>query len=101
MVDSALVLELVGLLLRYELVNGKLVEMPPARGLHALIIDALNDIFGVQIPQYGRRSTSRIPDVCVVTAEQWQGLLNKSAVLEDSPPLLIVEVESEGTKIVD
>lgn len=117
-VDSALVLELVGLLLRYELVNGGLVEMPPARGLHALIIDALNDMFkaeikrmgrnwislhssiGVQIPQYGRRSTSRIPDICVVTSEQWQGLLNKSAVLEDSPPLLVVEVD-EGTKIVD
>ena len=103
---------------RFELVNGELVEMPPARGLHALIIDALNDIFkaeikrtgrnwislhssiGVQIPQYGRRATSRIPDICVVTVEQWQGLLNKPAVLE-SPPLLVVEVVSEGTKIVD
>ncbi len=104
---------------RYELVNGELVEMPPARGKHADIIDALNDIFkaeikrlgrnwisrhssiGVQRPQYGRRATSRIPDICVVTAEQWQGLLNKSAVLEDSPPLLVIEVVSEGTKIVD
>ena len=29
---------------RYELVNGELVAMPPGRGKHALIIDALNDI---------------------------------------------------------
>ena len=29
----------------YELFNGELAEMPPGRGKHALIIDALNDIF--------------------------------------------------------
>ncbi len=104
---------------RYELVDGELIEMPPARGLHAAIAEFLNDQFrafikkrslpmvskqgaiGVRIPQVGKRSTSRIPDVCVVTAEQWQGLLNRTAVLEDSPPLLVVEVVSEGTKIID
>ncbi|KJH71876.1 hypothetical protein UH38_10370 [Aliterella atlantica CENA595] len=104
---------------RYELVNGELVEMPLARGKHALIVDALNDIFkaqikqmgkdwislhssiGVRIPQVGRRDTSRIPDICVVTNAQWHGLLDKSAVLEDSPPLLVVEVVSEGTQIID
>lgn len=104
---------------RYELVHGELVEMPLARGKHALIVDALNDIFkaqikqmgkdwislhssiGVRIPQVGRRDTSRIPDICVVTNAQWQELLDKSAVLEDSPPLLVVEVVSEGTQIID
>ena len=103
----------------YELVNGELVEMPPGRGKHALIIDALNDIFkaqikqmgrewislhsliGVRIPQISRKDTSRIPDICVVSKAQWQGLLDKSAVLEDSPPLLVVEVVSEGTQIID
>jgi Uma2 family endonuclease len=93
--------------------------MPPARGKHGLIIDVLNDIFkaeikrlgrewislhssiGVRIPQVGTRDTSRIPDICVATKEQWQGLLDKSAVLEDSPPLLVVEVVSEGTQSVD
>jgi Uma2 family endonuclease len=30
---------------RYELVDGELLEMPPARGKHADITDALNDIF--------------------------------------------------------
>ena len=104
---------------RYELADGELLEMPPPRGKHADITDALNDIFkaeikrlhrnwvsrhssiGVQIPQVGRRATSRIPDVCVVTLTQWQELQNKSAVLIDSPPLLLVEVVSEGTKIID
>ena len=104
---------------RYELVNGELIEMPPGRGKHALIIDALNDIFkaqikqmgrewislhsliGVRIPQISRKDTSRIPDICVVSKAQWQGLLDKSAVLEDSPPLLVVEVVSEGTQIID
>lgn len=103
---------------RYELVDGELIEIPPARGLHAAIAELLNDQFralikrrslpmvskqgaiGVRIPQVGKRSTSRIPGVCVVTDEQWQGLLNRTAVLEDSPPLLVVEVVSEGTKIV-
>lgn len=104
---------------RYELVNGELVEMTPARGRHADIVDALNDTFkaeikrlgrdwisrhssiGVQVPQIGRRATSRIPDICVVTAAQWQELQNQSAVLVESPPLLVVEVVSQGTKIID
>ncbi|MBW4618354.1 MAG: Uma2 family endonuclease [Cyanosarcina radialis HA8281-LM2] len=104
---------------RYELFHGELVEMPPARGKHALIIDFLHDTFraeikrldlnyvsghsaiGVRIPQVGTRDTSRIPDICVATKEQWQGLLDRSAVLEDSPPLLVVEVVSEGTQTVD
>ena len=103
---------------RYELVNGELVEMPPSRG-NALIIDALNDIFkaqikqmgrewislhssiGVRIPQIGRKDTSRIPDICVASKAQWQELLDKSSVLEDSSPLLVVEVVSEGTQIID
>lgn len=102
-----------------ELVQGELVKMPPARGKHAAIAEFIHDAFraeikqqslpiiskqgaiGVRIPQAGRRATSRIPDVCVVTAEQWQGLLNRAAVLEDSPPLLVVEVVSEGTKSID
>lgn len=104
---------------RYELDKGQLVAMPLARGRHADITDALNDIFkaeikrlgldwisrhssiGVQVPQVGRRATSRIPDVCVVTIEQWQKLQNQSAVLVDSSPLLVVEVVSEGTKVID
>ncbi|NWF57792.1 MAG: Uma2 family endonuclease [Fischerella sp.] len=104
---------------RYELVDGELVEMPPARGKHADITDAFNDIFkveikrlgkdwisrhssiGVMVPGVGRRATSRIPDICVVTASQWQELQNQFAVLVDSPPLLVVEVVSEGTKIID
>lgn len=92
--------------------------MPPARGKHAAIAEFLNDEFraeikrrslawvskqgaiGMSIPQVGRKSTSRVPDVCVVTAEQWLGLLERAAVLEDSPPMFVVEVVSEGTQII-
>lgn len=56
---------------------------------------------GVKIPQVGKRATSRIPDVAVVTREQWQSILNVSAVLTDSVPILVVEVVSEGTAIID
>lgn len=104
---------------RYELDKGELIAMPPARGRHAAIAEFLNDLFraeikrqqrawvskqgaiGVCIPQVGRKDTSRVPDVCVITEEQWQKLLNVSAVLVDSSPLLVVEVVSEGTKVID
>lgn len=102
---------------RYELNKGELIVMPPARGRHAAIAEFLNDEFraqikrqkqalvskqgaiGVRIPQVGR-TTSRIPDVCVITEQQWQELLNISAVIEE-PPLIVVEVVSEGTQIID
>lgn len=104
---------------RYELDKGKLIEMPLGRGKHADIIDALNDTFkleikrlgldwvcrhssiGVKIPLVGRRATSRIPDVCVLTTAHWRELQNQSAVLVDFAPLLVVEVVSAGTKVID
>ncbi len=58
---------------------------------------SLHSSIGVRIPQLGRKDTSRIPDICVGSKAQWQGLLDKSAVLEDSRPFLVMEVVSEGT----
>ena len=103
----------------YELQDGELLQMPQGRGKHGAIAELLNDQFrseiqrlgldwvskkgdiGVRIPQVGRRDTSRVPDVAVVTREQWRSILNVSAVLTDSVPLLVVEVVSEGTVTVD
>lgn len=103
----------------YEWVNWDLVEKLPATGRHAAITEFLNDEFrseierlglawvckqaaiGVQVPQAGSRVTTRIPDVTVVTTEQWQEILDHTAVLVDSSPLLIVEVVSEDTKLLD
>ncbi|MBD0262190.1 MAG: Uma2 family endonuclease [Tolypothrix sp. Co-bin9] len=44
---------------RYELVDGELIEMPPARGKHADITDALNDIFKAEIKRLDRDWVSR------------------------------------------
>jgi Uma2 family endonuclease len=105
--------------IRYELVQGELIEMPPATGKHADIIDSLNDVFkseikrlghkwvsrhssiAVSIPQLENRATVRIPDITIVTQEQWQRLSTRSAVLIDETPLLVVEVVSEGTQAID
>lgn len=104
---------------RYELQDGELLLMPQGRGKHGAISEFLNDEFrdeikrleldwiskkadiGVRIPQVGRRATSRVPDVAVVTREQWRSILDVSAVLTDSVPLLVVEVVSEGTVSID
>lgn len=106
---------------RYELERGELVEMSQARGQHGEIIHFLEKRFnteierigldwvarqaaiGVRVPQVGRRDTSRCPDICVVPRPQWEGLLQREAVIElDEPaPLLVVEVVSTGTEITD
>lgn len=106
---------------RYELERGVLVEMGQARGQHGEIMHFLENQFnaeidrlnldwvarqaaiGVRIPQVGRRDTSRCPDVCIVPRNQWEGLLNREAIVElDEPaPFLVVEVVSAGTYIRD
>jgi len=102
---------------RYELERGMLVEMGQARGQHGAIVKFLERSFdneiarigldwvamqaaiGVRIPQVGKRDTSRCPDVCVLPRSQWESLLNKEAIIEldETPPLLVVEVISKGT----
>ncbi len=106
---------------RYELERGVLVAVGQPRGMHGEIIDFLYrridaeiertkqdwvirpGAIAVRVPQVGRRDTSRVPDLCVVPTEQWKGLLNREAVIEldESPPLLVVEVVSTGTEITD
>jgi Uma2 family endonuclease len=102
---------------RYELERGVLLPMGQARGQHGEIIHFLENQFnaeieqlnrdwvarqaaiGVRVPQVGRRDTSRCPDICVVPTQQWKGLLQREAIIEldESAPLLVVEVVSKGT----
>jgi Uma2 family endonuclease len=105
----------------YELVNGELVSMALGTGKHGAVIKllvgtfdteishldrewtALQGVTGVQSPRGDRWDTVRIPDVVVIPKEQWRNLQNREAVirLNESPPLLVVEVVSESTKSVD
>ncbi len=104
----------------YELVNGELVAML-GTGKHGAVTEFLNDKFkdeakrkelpwtskdmriGIRSPRGGRWDTSRIPDITVLTIEQWKSLANREAVIElgEAPPILVVEVVSESTKITD
>ncbi|NEP13988.1 MAG: Uma2 family endonuclease [Symploca sp. SIO2C1] len=90
-------------------------------GKHGAITEFLNDQFRAKIQEQGlawvakqgliaiesprgrRWDTARIPDVTVVTLEQWEGMLEREAIirLHESPPLLVVEVVSESTRTTD
>jgi Uma2 family endonuclease len=106
---------------RYELVIGELIPMSLGSGEHGAVAEFLNVCFrgeinrlnldwtskqmviGVRSPRAGRWDTSRIPDVVVIPMSQWRELRHREAVIElnEPPPLLVVEVVSESTKIVD
>lgn len=106
---------------RYELVDGELVAMGIGSGLHGAILKFLEKLFdaeiarlgldlvalqaavGVRSPRGGRWDTSRIPDVSVIAASQWQNLRLKEAIIElnEPPPKLVVEVVSPSTRSVD
>jgi Uma2 family endonuclease len=106
---------------RYELVNGELIPMSLGMGLHGEIIDFTYRqldaeisrtkpdwivrpvAIGVRSPRAGRWDTSRIPDLTVIPREQWLDLRNREAVIElnQSPPLLVVEVVSDSTTTTD
>ncbi|MBE9137566.1 Uma2 family endonuclease [Nodosilinea sp. LEGE 07088] len=104
-----------------ELVNGELLPISLGTGKHGAIIKRLEQLFdaeaersqqpwialsgtvGLQSPRSDRWDTVRIPDVSVLTLEQWETLQEREAVirLNESPPLLVVEVVSESTKSTD
>ncbi|MBO0351513.1 Uma2 family endonuclease [Phormidium pseudopriestleyi FRX01] len=91
---------------RYELVNGKLEIMNPPTIRHLLIADFIRDSLKAEInrkklpwlcfKEAGVRTgfrKSRLTDICVVLQEQVIDLLDKSAVFQ-TPPLLVIEVVS-------
>ena len=106
---------------RYELVNGELRPMSLGTGRQVAIIKRLERIFddeieclqqpwialsgtvGLQSPWGEAWDTVRIPDLTVLTLEQWETLQTREAVirLNEPPPLLVVEVVSESTKSTD
>ena len=102
---------------RFELVDGEIVPMSQGTGKHGGIIEFLNDEFraevkrtkqpwtskmvsiAVQSPRGTRWETARVPDVVVLPLEQWDSMANREALipLNESPPLLVVEVVSPST----
>jgi Uma2 family endonuclease len=106
---------------RFELVDGELVKMALGTGKHSDISDFLVDEFrayfkrmglqwiakmmsiAIQSPRGTRWETARIPDVVVLPLEQWDAMANREAFipLNESPPLLVVEVVSPSTIAMD
>ncbi|MEH2142916.1 Uma2 family endonuclease [Nostoc sp.] len=106
---------------QYELVDGELIPMSVGTGKHGGISKFLERSFddesskmgknwtaqkfsvGVRSPRGGHWDTSRIPDVVVLPTQQWEALANREAVIElnETPPILVVEVVSESTQTTD
>ncbi len=107
---------------RYELVDGELVMVPLPSADHVDVIDLLSKAFEAQISQQKSpwlvkrevgvyigtnpatgRELSRNPDLIVATAAQWIALkaLKKPSAVLQTPPLLVVEVVSPGSKKTD
>ena len=100
---------------KYELVDGELVLMPLAVFGHAAIVNVLYIAIYMEIKRLGldlivapgtvgvRTTTnkSRIPDISVINGEEWrQNSPDESAVLQ-TPPLLVIEIVSEGSITTD
>jgi Uma2 family endonuclease len=100
---------------RYELVDGKLVEMPPASFKQSDIIDFIADCFKAIALEYkldvkvktgdvGVRTgmnSSRIPDISIIDGKAWKSYRrDKSAIIEDGV-MLAVEVVSPGIEQID
>lgn len=93
---------------KYELFNGKLIQMPPASGLHAEILRLIYDILKAEIQRLqldrvvqpgtvGVRTgirKSRIPDILVMTETQRQLLRTLPSAILEEPPVLVVEIVS-------
>ena len=97
---------------RYELVNGELVKMPSESDLNQAIAIFLLFAFGqfvqprllrrgTEIVVTGSRTTTRIPDLIVLTEELATVLsgTTRSIITSDMPPpALVVEIVSPGTE---
>jgi Uma2 family endonuclease len=101
--------------LKYELVNGELIPMPPASGLHALILVFMYNVLQAEIKRLkldwtvmpgniGVRTAqnkSRIPDLAIITESQRQELREMTSAVLQYPPLLAVEIVSPGNAVDD
>lgn len=97
--------------IRYELVDGKLVEMPPEStqncDLAGFLFAELLKVFpfylvshkDIEIEVTGRRSRCRLPDLAVHTEESKAALIGstRNTLTRDMPPpALVIEVVSPG-----
>jgi Uma2 family endonuclease len=107
--------------IRYELVKGELVPMSLGTGKHGNVAKFLESTYdreinrlsldwtaqrfavGIQSPRGYRWDTCRIPDVTVLSSEQWEAMSDREAVIRahEPPPRLVVEVVSPSTKTED
>ncbi len=97
---------------RYELVDGKLVEMPPASFLHSDIIDFIADCFRAIAREYNLdikvktgdvgvktgMNSSRIPDISVIDGQVWKSYRRESSAVIEDNLMLAVEVVSPGAE---
>ncbi len=93
---------------KYELVNGELVSMPPASGVHALITIFLLNILTNEIKKINQNwqvfpgnigvrtaeNKSRIPDLVILTETQCKEIRSMDSAVLHSPPILAVEIVS-------
>ena len=100
---------------RYELVNGKLVEMPSESDLNNAIAIWLLLAFariipgrllrrGTEIVVSGSLATTRLPDLVVLTEElatALAGAARSLVTIDMPPPALVVEVVSPGKENED
>jgi Uma2 family endonuclease len=96
---------------RYELVDGELVEMPPASPENLaiarfLIVELMKHLpltlvaYGTEVEVSGRRARCRVPDLLVHSEESLAALTGatRATITRDMPPpALVVEVVSPGT----
>lgn len=95
---------------RYELVDGRLVEMPPATGLDQEIVTQLLIRLSLEVNRLGLtlqvrpngtevktvRGRARPPDVIALTPQQVTEIRNSSAILTAPPPLVVAVVSPES-----
>jgi Uma2 family endonuclease len=100
---------------RYELVDGELVEMPPASFLHSDLIDFIADCFKAIAKKYKLdikvktgdvgvktgMNSSRIPDLSIVEGSVWRSMPRDSSAVILVPLMLAVEVVSPGAEQIE
>lgn len=100
---------------RYECVDGKLISMNQSTRKHDKVVKFLSQRFTQEIEQIHEnwrvyhgtiqlKTTEhrlRIPDICIITSEQNQKLKIADPLLENSIPILVVEVIGKGTRTQD
>lgn len=99
----------------FELVEGNLVEMPPASFLHSDIIDFIADLIKaiareqkldikVKTGDVGIRTglnSSRIPDISVIDGQIWQSYRRDQSAIIEGNLMLAVEVVSPGAEQIE